>query len=333
MRILHVSSRSDIRAWKQAVIMLDRGHDVDFAGMKDAFAPQTYTTCTLFSDNDQLERTIQASRADVIHVHSDPNWLVPLVKQFAGSRPVIHDVHDPESMRTGRAPDEHEVEAFKCVDAIIHVSRMCREHSEKVHGAAKPTEIIYSMVPSSLYGSARDANFNAVCYQGGLTSAVKAPDGLAYFRNLHYVVEKFIEQGYQFSLFAAGDYELDYSYEKMGAFMARHVNYSTLLVGLRLHGFGVVGSPVVTPIIRAAMPNKLYEYISQGVIPICWNADEAGEFVEKNGIGIHLHGELDELRIKLKDAPYIRKKLLQTGKQFAMESQTNRLENFYKSLI
>ena len=31
MRILHVSRRSDIRAFKQAAVMLNRGHEVDIA--------------------------------------------------------------------------------------------------------------------------------------------------------------------------------------------------------------------------------------------------------------------------------------------------------------
>ena len=106
-----------------------------------------------------------------------------------------------------------------------------------------------------------------------------------------------------------------------------------LLVALRLHGFGFVGSPVVTPIIRAAMPNKLFEYISQGVVPICWNTDEAGEFVTKHGIGFHLHGDLVNLRDQLKDGYKVREKMIRLRREFAMESQAEKLENFYQSLI
>lgn len=333
MRILHVSNRPDIRAWKQAVVMLDRGHQVEFAGPTDGFGSNMYTRNFLFTDNKQLERTVQESRADVIHVHSDPNWLVPLVKQAAGSRPVIHDVHDPESMRTGQPPDRHELEAMRCVDGIIHVSEMCRTYSEKTHGADKPTIIVHSAVPLVLYGEGRNANMNAVCYQGGLTSLKVDHQGFAYYRNMTYVVEQFIKEKYQFSLFSAGSDELDHSYERLGAFLTRHLPYTTMLTGLRLHGFGFVGSPVVTPIIRAAMPNKLFEYISQGVVPICWNTDEAGEFVTKHGIGFHLHGDLVNLREQLKDGYRVREKLLKLRREFAMESQAEKLENFYQSLI
>jgi len=333
MRILHISSHPDIRAWKQAVIMIDRGHEVDFASPGSAFNDAAFTRVYTYRTNVQLRKTIQESAADVIHVHSDPNWLVPMVKECAGSIPVIHDVHDPESMRTGKEPDEHEKTAMSVADAIIHVSKTCRAWSERVHGNGKPTTIIYSAVPVSRYGKIQNGNFNAIVYQGGLTSAMHAPDGLAYFRNLHYVVDKFISQGFHFSLFAAGEYELDQSYTSMGAFVMRHVPYTDLLVGMRLHGFGFVGSPVVTPIIKGAMPNKLFEYISQGVVPVCWNAEEAGEYVEELGIGIHLHGELDDLREKLKDGFKVREKLLRLRHDLAMESQAVKLESFYRSLI
>lgn len=333
MRILHVSNRPDIRAFKQALVMLDRGHQVEVAAPTESFGINYYTRACLFGDNAQLTRTIQESIADVIHVHSDPNWLIPLVKGAAGSRPVIHDVHDPESMRAGMAPDAHELEAFKVADALIHVSEACRAHSEKTHGAGKPTEIIHSAVPRRFYDAARNANFNALVYQGGLTSRFTDTDGLAYYRNMLYVVEQFKKEDYSVSLFAAGHDEIDHSYERIGAFLTRNLFYTTMLTGLRLHGFGFVGSPVVTPIIKGAMPNKLFEYISQGVVPICWNAEEAGEFVTKHGIGFHLHGELLNLREQLKDAYKVRERLLKVRNDLAMESQAEKLERFYRSLI
>jgi glycosyltransferase involved in cell wall biosynthesis len=334
MRILHVSNKSDIRAFKQAVIMLGRGHIVDMAvPFAQTFGFNAFELVYLYSDVTHLQRTIRESKADIFHVHSDPNWLVPMVKEAAGHRPVIHDVHDPESMRTGRTPDKHEIAAMTVCDGIIHVSQGCREHCEKTHGATKPTEIIYSMVPEAGYKANKNANFDAIVYQGGLTTLERTPDGMTYFRNLQPVVKQFIEQGFQFSLFAAGQDDIDLSYEKMGAFLTRNLNYTTMLNALRLHGFGFVGTPVLTPIMKYCMPNKLFEYISQGVVPVCWNADEAGEFVKENGIGIHLKGDLSELRIKLKDGMRIREKLVKNGKQFAMESQTNKLEQFYKSFL
>lgn len=314
--------------------MLARGHEVDIAiPFAQTFGFNAFGVVYLYSDTDHLQRTIRDSKADIFHVHSDPNWLVPLVKEAAGGRPVIHDVHDPESMRTGQKPDAHEIAAMTVCDGIIHVSKGCQAYMEKTHGATKPTELIYSAVPEAGYHFNKTANFDAIVYQGGLTSRMQGPDGLVYFRNLHYVVQQFIEQGYQFSLFSANEENLDLSYEKMGAFLTKNLNYSTMLNALRLHGFGFVGSPVITPIIKYAMPNKLFEYISQGVVPVCWNADEAGEFVKEHGIGIWLKGDLDELRIKLKDGMRIREKLVKTGKQFAMESQANKLEKFYKSFL
>ena len=334
MRIMHVSIRSDIRAFKQSVVMIDRGHQVEIAiPSTQTFGFNAFDLVYLYSDILHLQRTVRESKADVFHVHSDPNYLVAAVKEAAGNRPVIHDVHDPESMRTGQKPDQHEIESMTVCDGIIHVSQGCRAYMEKTHGATKPTVIIHSAVPLAGYHFNKTANFDAIVYQGGLTTKLHGPDGLTYFRNLQYVVKQFIEQGYQFSLFAAGTDEIDLSYEKMGAFLTRDLNYTTMLNALRLHGFGFAGTPVLTPIMKNAMPNKLFEYISQGVVPVCWNCDEAGAFVKENEIGIWLKGDLTELRIKLKDGMRIREKLVKRGKEFAMESQAPALENFYRSLI
>ena len=334
MRILHVSTRQDVRALKQALVMLDRGHEVEFAAPDSGFGfgYNRYTVAYAYGDNFQLERIIQNSKADLVHVHSDPNWLVPICKKAAGDRPVIHDVHDPESMRTGQPPDQHEIESYK-VEGIIHVSEPCRAFAEKMHGTGKPTIVNYSMVPGMFFNAAKNANFDAIVYEGGLTSLETDASGMAYYRNMHYFTQKFIEAGFHVSLFAAGHDDIDFSYDQLGAFITRHVPYVTMLTGLRLHGFGFVGSACVTPIIQAAMPNKLFEYISQGVVPVCWNADTAGEYVEKHGIGIWLKGELDNLQEQLKRGPELRENLLKIRDQFKMESQADELEAFYKSLI
>ena len=335
MRILHVFKLTDIRAFKQAVVMLDRGHQVELAmPFTEFYGFNVFTDTHLYTDTASLERLLQETRADVIHVHTDPNWLVGMVKGYAGDRPVIHDVHDPASLRTGLAPDQDELDAFGVADGIIHVSEGCRIHSEKMHGNAKPSIVIHSAVPKFYFNQDRHANFNAIVYQGGLTSKVKDEKGLHYFRNLLYVVEKFMAEGYSFSLFGAGSSEgMDDSYERLGAFVTNNLPYTTMLTGLRQYGFGFVGAPMRTGIIKHCMPNKLFEYISQGVIPVCWNADEAGEFVAERGIGIHIQGELKDLRRQLREGPKLRENLLKTRMQYSMEAQAAALEKFYQTFI
>lgn len=334
MRILHICSQSDIRAFKQAVVMMDRGHTVELATPTPQFYGfNAFTATYLYTDSNSLQRVIETSRADVIHVHSDPLRLVNLVRELAPNRVVIHDVHDPESLRTGAEPTQDERDAMSLPDGLIHVSEGCRAHSEKLHGTGKPTIVSYSAVPQYLYGQARHPSFDALVYQGGLTSAVADERGLRYFRNMQYVVERFIAQGYNVTLYAAGDFEIDGSYNALGAFVARHVPYGALLTGLRMHGFGFVGAPMVTGIIKHCMPNKLFEYISQGVVPVCWNADEAGAYVTELGIGVHLRGDLNDLRRQLREGPRLRERLLKINKQLSMEAQAAPLEQFYQSFI
>lgn len=335
MHILHVNNRvSCIRTFKESKILLERGHEVDVVAQTHQFGFNIYTRAYSWGDLNQLARTIETSTAEIIHVHSEPDWLVTFAKEHAGSRPVVYDCHDPESMRTWSAPGKDEIEAFQAADAIIHVSEPCRAHSENLHGNSKPTLIVYSYVNGNFFNQARDINWSSMVYEGGLTTQVR--DGkFVHYRNISLVVQKFIEAGFNVSLFGAGSAEIDQTYEAMGALMVRDLNYIALLAGIRNHAFGFVGSPAVTKILNAAMPNKLFEYISQGVVPVCWNADTAGEFVQRNGIGIWLKpdDDLSNLHGKLSRGPALRRNMLRVRDRWKMETQAEPLEKFYQSLL
>jgi len=335
MRILHVNNRTScIRTFKESKIMLERGHEVEAVAQMHSFGFNIYTRAYSWGDLTQLARTIKTSHADIVHVHSEPDWLVPFAKEHAGTRPVVYDCHDPESLRTWSAPGPAEIEAFKVADAIIHVSEPCRVHSESYHGNGKPTLMLYSYVNANFYNQARDVNWSSMVYEGGLTT-LEREDKFVHYRNLTYVVQKFIESGYNVSLFAAGSSEIDLSYESMGAMMVRDLTYTAMLNGVRNHAFGFVGSPAVTKIMNAAMPNKLFEYISQGVVPVCWNADTAGEFCQHNGVGIWLKpdDDLSNLQKKLSRGPALRRNMLRVRDQWKMETQAEPLEKFYQSLL
>lgn len=315
--------------------MLARGHQVDAAAAGHGFGNNIYTIAYTYSELSQLRRIIEQSPADILHVHTEPDWIVPFVKEHAGGRPVVMDVHDPDSMRTCQAPTPVEVAAFEAADAIIHVSEPCRVYSEKIHGATKPTIVLYSYVNGEFYRASKDVNWFSMAYEGGLTSKVSDEHGLHQYRNLQTVVQKFIEGGYNVSLFAAGTAEIDLSYENLGAMMVRDLTYPAMLAGIRNHAFGFVGTPSPVLIMRAAMPNKLFEYISQGVVPVCFNADTAGEFVQRNGIGIWLKDEddLNHLPEKLSRGPVLRRNLLRVRDRWKMETQAEALEAFYQSLL
>lgn len=336
MRILHVNDRTScIRAFKQSKIMLERGHQMEAVAQAHGFGFNIYTLAYSWADKKQLATVIRESKADVIHVHTQPDWLVAFAKEHAGFRPVVMDVHDPESLRTLQPPNQHEIDAFKFADGIIHVSEPCRTHCEKLHGAGKPTELIYSYVNGNFYNKASDVNWMSICYEGGLTTRKVDESGQAFYRNYTYPVQKFIEGGYNVSLFAAGFEEIDPTYEGMGALVVRDLHYTSMLNAIRNHAFGLVGAAASFRLMHAAMPNKLFEYISQGVVPVVWNADTAGEFVAKHGIGIWLKGDddLTDMPAKLSRGPACRKNLLNVRDKWRMETQAEAMEKFYKQLL
>lgn len=335
MRILHVSQYSDIRAFKQALIMADRGHEVDILSPSvQNFGGNIYNSAMVYLSDKQLENSIRNSMADVIHVHTEPDWLVSKVKTCAGDRPVIFDWHDPESIRHGGDPLESEKQAFADADAVIHVSDGFRYLCEKTHGVGKkPITVIHSLVPDVFYKHIQSVSWDSICYEGGLSNAGHTDPKFYHYRNLEYVVDKFIEAGYNFSLYTTANSEIGNTYDMMGAFVCRGAYYGNMLAGLRVHGFGFVGTAAVMKLLNNTLPNKLYEYISQGVVPVCWNAEESGRFCEQNGIGINLTGDLDDLRERLKEGPALREKLLKVNRNFAMESEAEKLERFYSMLI
>lgn len=336
MHILHIKyPKSCIRMFKESKIMLERGHRVDAAASTHGFGHNIYSTVYSYADHDQLARIIEQSTADILHVHTEPDWIVSFVKEHSGGRPVVMDVHDPDSLRTCKKPTDDETAAFSAADAIIHVSEPCREYCEKVHGAKKPTLILYSYVNGEFYAASRGVNWYSMVYEGGLTSRLQNEEGLFYFRNYHLVTHKFIKAGYNVTLFGAGGSIVDNSYESMGALVCRDLPYTTMLSGIRNHAFGFVGSSVPVKLMHAAMPNKLFEYISQGVVPIVWNADTAGEFCQRNGVGIWLKSEedLDDLPRVLSRGPALRRNLLKVRDQWKMETQAEALEKFYQSLL
>jgi len=76
----------------------------------------------------------------------------------------------------------------------------------------------------------------------------------------------------------------------------------------------------------------LFEYISQGVVPILYNHPTASKFVEELNIGIGLKSLLD-LDTQLKDGPSIRKNLLSIRETLTMEANIQPLCDLYERIL
>lgn len=326
-----VSDHGYVRMLREAIALKGRGHIVDVACFGNLFGRERVDTFGLYRDYAQLDRVVRASGADVFHVFNEPDDLVPIVKQAAGNRPVVFDVQDLNSLRWGKRPDEAEESAFDAADGVIHISEPCRRAAEKWHGK-KPSALLACYVNDEFHiDQLPRPCWESLVYEGALATSQVEEGGLGNIRGLEDVVRAFCSQGFEVHLYPAGDPPPPGHYESLGAVVHGGLAYPSLLRALRIYGFGFVGGPFKTPLMDAALPNKLYEYMSQGVVPVVWNAQTAAEFVEKEGIGIALDG-LENLPDQLCRKRQCRKRLLARRHEFTMERHIEGVEALYREV-
>ncbi len=332
-----VQDHGCIRVFKESLALMKRGHVVDVLARETPFGFNRYNTFGLYHDADQLRRAVAASSADVVHVHNEPDSLVPIVRS-ATQAPVIFDVHDLESLRWDRAPDAAELAAFDAADAFVHVSDECAKVAARWHGTRKPSVVLPCMINEEFYATeqAGEPAWSTIVYEGGLATAQSLPPDAegreqVNFRSLEPVVEAFVGQGFEFRLHPSLPQD-GYVYENLGAVVFQPLQFPALLRALRSYGYGFVGAPHSVPLMEAAMPNKLFEYLSQGVVPVVLNASRAARFVLEHGLGIVLDG-LDNLAAQLARGPEIRERILARRHDWAMDRHIHVVENLYAAVL
>lgn len=340
MHILMVVNHGCVRVVKESIALKKRGHTVDLVCGELMFAANRFDTFSLFHDAAQLHRTVRASHAQIIHVHNEPDWLVDVCKDAAGSRPVVFDVHDLESLRWQRDPDADERRAFASADGFVHVSDICQviAHANHPKHSDKPTAILPCYINGEFYApdfrNALSPAWNTVVYEGGLALSTDvppgSPPGTGNFRGLEPLVTAFTAADYNVHLYPSR--ALDHSvYEDRGAVVQGTLHFPILLRALRTYGYGLVGGPVETPLMHAALPNKLFEYISQGVVPVVYKADRAARWVEETGMGIVLR-DLDDITDQLGRGPFARIGINKGRWHFTMERNIVAIESLYSQL-
>lgn len=341
--ICMVSDHGCIRVFKESKALKEKGYTVYGMATNDMFGSNIFDTFAIYLDEETLTnavRTFDKAGTDIFHVHNEPDWMVSVVRQ-ATDKPIIFDVHDLDSMRyVTDTPSKDEASAFLDADAFVHVSKPCRDWAEKVHGKDKPSIILHPWVNREFIPKQfGEPCWTSLVYQGGLSSngsvQIRDPDGRTTF-NMRYfapMVESFVNQGFTVSLYSQNVLQ-DFVYENLGGAVHKPLPYPTLLRALRMYGFGFVGACVSAPLMEAAMPNKLFDYLSQGVVPVILFASQAAKFVESQELGIVLQ-DFNGLREKLKRGPAIKQNIVKYIQEapFSMEQRIAPLEALYQELM
>jgi len=333
-----VADHGCIRVVKQSLALQARGHWVEIVTRQEPFAFNRFDRVSLWHDREQLIRAVRDARGDVVHVHNEPDWLVAAAREGT-SRPIVYDIHDLDSLRMQAAPVADEVSAFACADGYVHVSEPCRQAAEATHPehAGKPAVVLPCYVNAELYAaSVPQASPDSLVYEGGLSvSAAVEPHydaSIVPIRHLAPMVESAIAAGFHVGLCPAAPLP-DHTYANLGAAVWGPLPYPLMLRSLRPYGWGFVGACANMPLMQAAMPNKLFEYLSQGVVPVVYQADTAAEFVREHGIGVVLESLDDWSPVREADHQALRARVLEMRHQWAMERHIGLIERLYADVL
>jgi glycosyltransferase involved in cell wall biosynthesis len=333
-----ISKRQCIRVLKEGLALTSLGHKVIGVTSQTSFGHNLLDATVLYQNNFDLQRTVKAIDpiVDIYHAHNEPDNFVRLIKEIS-DKPVVWDAHDIESLRVGGKQDQDEIDSFSMADAFVHVSEPCRAYAEKMYGSSKPSLVLYSWVNEQFTpkGICLRPSWSTFCYEGGLSVQGFEQDGDTHGVNLRWwypVFQLLIQNGYNVVAFGAGDDYGDLLYQELGVFLQPNVPYPIMLNGMQPCGFGLVGAFTSFPLMEAAMPNKLFEYISQGVVPVVLNASEAAKFVTENECGIVLQSP-ENLEAQISPGPKLRKRVLEMRWLMLMENQIHSLVKLYRSLL
>lgn len=334
MRIAMVGDHGCIRVVKEALALRAKGHWVEIISRQEPFGYDHFDRVSLWHDRDQLIRSVRDTRADVVHVHNEPDWIVSAAREGT-SRALVYDIHDLESLRMQTAPNADERSAFAAADGYVHVSYSCQQIAEQTHPAHahKPATVLPCYVNAEFYADRPPRNSpDCLVYEGGLSAGEHMVPGAVEMRDLRPLVAAARQAGLHVGL--CGAQAMDgYPYANLGAVRWGPLPYPAMLTSLRPYGWGFVGACPDIPLMQAAMPNKLFEYLSQGVVPVVYHADTAASFVQEHGIGVKLD-QLENIGSVLAvDHERYRQRVLTERWNWTMEQHIHLIETLYEQVL
>lgn len=351
IRVLFVQQQPCVRALKYAVALRAARPDIRLA-----FAYRGATLSRVYGSGDELferwyrlrnglerdlRRAVTEFRPDVIHSHNLPDSLTVLALDVTRGRvPIVHDVHDFQSLR--KTPyedgfpepgDTHELEkrAVEGSAALITVSdellaEVGVRHRVPPHTLTFPNYALRRDLPHELPPPDRSRNGALrLVYQGTLAT-----------NNGHYDLREL------FAAITAANVRLDVypnrplpDYQGLGVELRRRLTPKRLLATLPAYDLGWAGfnAALNGAHVDTALPNKVFEYIGCGLPVVTLRHKALAHFVEANGLGVVLDG-VDGVGERLDglDLVALRRQVAAVRLDFTVESQIGRVLALYESL-
>ena len=353
MRVLFVQQQPCVRALKYAVAL--RGA---YPTLALGFAYQGKTLSEWYGAGDELfdrwwdlgarptERlraAVDDFRPDLIHSHNLPDSLTAIaVELFQGRIPVVHDVHDLQSLRQTpyengfpepREPLELERVAIERSSALVTVSD---ELLDEIRARYRPTAPILTFsnyalrrdLPSVLPAiDRRNGHVARLVYQGTLST-----NGGHY--DLREIFREIVAEGLSLDVYPSRSVP-EYA-ELPGLRLHATLPPRQLLAALPAYDFGWAGfnSDLNGAHLDTCLPNKAYEYVGCGLPVLTLGHRALSRLVSDGGLGYSL-ATLDDLGGQLArlDVVEIRHQIAAARHALTVEANIHRLWDLYQRLL
>jgi glycosyltransferase involved in cell wall biosynthesis len=356
MRILFLQQQPCVRALKYAAALR-----AAYPRIRLGFAYQGKTLSGWYGSGDELfERwwklgsdPIEGLRAaykefrpDLIHSHNLPDSLTAIALDlFAGRVPVVHDIHDLQSLR--QTPYEHgfpepleplalEQRAVEESSALVAVSE---ELLKEVRARYRPTALTLAFpnyalgrdLPSELPPSERrNGNPLRLVYQGTLST-----NGGHY--DLREIFRAIVSEGLSLDVYPS---RTVLAYAELAAGLTGLRVHATLppsrlLAVLPEYDFGWAGfnSALNGAHLDTCLPNKAYEYVGCGLPVLTLRHRALSRLVGDGGLGLSL-ATLDDLAGQLAavDVVELRRRVALARLDLTVEANIHRLAELYEAV-
>jgi glycosyltransferase involved in cell wall biosynthesis len=356
MRILFLQQQPCVRALKYAVALR-----LAYPKIRLGFAYQGRTLSAWYGSGDELferwwdlgseplkglRRAGEEFRPNLIHSHNLPDSLTAIALElFAGRVPVVHDVHDLQSLR--QTPYEHgfpepdeplalEQLAIKECSALVAVSEELLQEIHARYRVTAPTLAFanYALrrdLPSVLPAAERrNGHPPHLVYHGTLSTNGGHYDLCGIFRAI-------VGEGLSLDVYPSRTVPAyaELAAELPGLRVHATLPPSRLLAALPAYDFGWAGfnSALNGAHLDTCLPNKFYEYVGCGLPVLTLEHRALSRLVGDGGLGLSL-ATLDDLvgQLSTVDVVEVRRRIAAARFELTVEANIHRLVELYEAV-
>jgi len=284
---------------------------------------------------------------DLVHCHNLPDTLTVLALDLLGGAvPVIHDVHDFQSLRATPYEDGFpepdadlfalERRAVEGADALVTVSDELLAEVEARHTLPPRVRVFGNYVlagtlPATLPDPSRAANGSArIVYQGTLST-----NGGHY--DLRDIFCSLVAGGASVDVYPArevGEYAA-LAASTPGLTLHATLDPRDLLTELTGYDYGWAGfnTSVNAAHLHTVLPNKAFEYLGCGLPILTLDHRALARFVAEEGVGVRLpsaDGVMEGLRDL--DLPALRRRVAAARDRFTVEGRIGQIVQLYEEV-